>query len=138
MGSKCDVTQVEAGFGVVIKDAVVSNVSATTITFAGYDANNPLSGFSAGDIVSLKRETSVIQLPEDWHDVLLWGTCVGIVTALGIPDQIQQAQAEYQSVLVQARNLCSPRAENERPKIIDHDGILRRRNYARKFPAVTV
>ena len=138
VGSKCDITQVDPGFGIVIKSAVVSNVSNTSITFSGYDALNPLSGFSAGDIVSLKRETSVVQLPEDWHDVLLWGTALGIVTALGISEQIAQAKDEYQSNLVQARNLCSPRAENTRPKVLDYNGILRRRNFARKFPAVTV
>lgn len=138
VGSKCDITQVDPGFGIVIRDAVVSNVSATTITFTGYSALNPLSGFAAGDIVSSKRETSVVQLPEDWHDVLLWGTCVGIVTALGIPDQIEQAQREYNGVLQQARNLCSPRVENTRPKNFDPNGILRRRNYARRFPLVTV
>jgi len=138
VGSRCDITQVNAGFGIVIKDAVVSNVSTDTITFTGYDAVTPLSGFSAGDIVSLRRETSVLQLPEDWHDCLTWSTCLAISYALGVPEFIQHAKEQYQSLLVQARNLCSPRAENSRPKIINPRGILRQNNYARRFPSVTV
>jgi hypothetical protein len=138
VGSKCDITKVEAGFEIIIKDAVVSNVSATTITFTGYDATNPLSGFSAGDIVSLKRETSVIQLPEDWHDCLIWATCKAISYALGVPEFIEQSEKQYAGCVQEARNLCSPRAEASRPKVVNSRGILRSHNYARKFPAVTV
>jgi len=138
VGLKCDITQVEPSFNIVIKDAVVTNVSPTTITFAGYDATNPLTGFEAGDIVSLRRETSVVQLPEDWHHSLVWATCLAVAVPLGVPQFIEQAKAELADSIRAARNLTSPRAESSRPKVMDPRGLLRSNTYARKFPMVSV
>lgn len=137
-GSKIDITQVNAGFGVVLKDAVVSATSATTISVSGYSLTNPLSGFAAGDVVSTARQTSVVQLPEDAHHVLLWAVCVDIESSIGVDRFIQIAQKRYDEVVQSCRNLCSPRAENSRPKIVNQRGLLRSNLGARKFPTVTV
>jgi hypothetical protein len=136
-GTKIDITKVTAGFNVLLKDAVVASTSATTISVSGYSLANPLSGFSAGDVVSTARHTSVIQLPEDAHHVLLWAVCLDIESSIGVDRFIQIAQKRYDDVVRSCRNLCSPRAENSRPKIVNQRGLLRSNLGARKFPTVT-
>lgn len=137
VGSYCDITEVNPHFGIVYKDLLVESVSTTTITFTGYDSTNPLTGFAAGDIVSLKRETSVVQMPEDANHVLVWAVCAAIESAIGVKQFIDNAQRELQNSIRNMRDLMAPRSEASRPKIINPRGILRSNMYARRFPTVT-
>lgn len=137
VGSYCDITEVNPHFGIACKDLLVSATSDNQITFSGYDVSNPLTGFSVGDIVSTKRETSVLQMPEDANHVLVWAVCCAIESAIGVPQFIDNARKELQSSIQACRDLCSPRSEGSRPKIVNPRGLLRSNSYARKFPTVT-
>lgn len=138
VGSVCDITNVEPGYELKYRDLTVTQVSATTITFSGFTALLPLTGVVAGDVVSLRRETSVIHFPEDAHESLIWATTKAMAVSLGIRQFIEDTEKELKGSIQSLRDMCAPRAENSRPKVLNPRGLLRSNLYARRFPMVTV
>jgi hypothetical protein len=122
LNSKIDVVKVNAGFETLCKDLVVSARSSTSVTVTGYDFST--MGISVGDILSLKRETSVVQLPEDCHDVLVWATASDIAIGLGVDSIIAHTEKAYLGVLMGMRDALSPRSEDPQT-IINPRSLLR-------------
>lgn len=112
VGSKIDVVKVDPGYGTLVKDQTVTAKSATSVSVSGYD----FSDVSVGDIVSLKRETSVVQLPEDAWEVLIWATANEMAVSLGIDAIIAQTEKQLAGALSGMRTAFVPRTED--PQII--------------------
>lgn len=125
VGSKIDVVKVDPGYKTLAKDAVVlsrstTNLTVTTAAFTG-------AGISVGDIVSLKRETSVVQLPEDAWEVLVWSTANEMAVSLGIDTMISQTEKALQGALNGMRQALVPRTEDPQT-IINPSSLIRSGN----------
>jgi hypothetical protein len=79
---------------------------------------------SVGDILSLARQTSVVQLPEDAHEVLVWATASEIATGLGVDSIIAQAETKLRGAVMGMRDALSPRSEDPQT-IINPRNLLR-------------
>jgi hypothetical protein len=122
VGSKVDVIKVEPGFKTIVEDLVLTARSANSVTVAGYDFS--ATTIAVGDIVSLARETSVIQLPEDAHEVLVWATANEMATSLGITEMISHTEKAMLSALNGMRQAMTPRSEDPQT-IINSSSLLR-------------
>lgn len=121
-GSKIDVVKIGGSFKTLAKDLPVVSRSSNNITITGADFT--MIPVAIGDIVSLARETSVVQLPEDAHEVLVWSTAGEMATALGIQDLIDQAARQLDTALNGMRQAFLPRSEDPQV-IINPDGLYR-------------
>jgi hypothetical protein len=122
IGSKIDVVKVEPGFKTLVEDLTLTNRSFNSVTVSGYDFST--KSISVGDIVSLSRETSVIQLPEDAHELLVWSTANEMATSLGISDMIGHTEKQVLSALNGMRQAFTPRSEDPQT-IINGSSLLR-------------
>jgi hypothetical protein len=122
LGSKIDVIKVTPGFKNLVEDQVLTARGATTLTVAGYDFST--KKISVGDIVSLSRQSSVVQIPEDCIDTLIWSSCNQIAVALGITDMIDYTQKSLVSALQNMQMALVPRSE-EPQKIVNGRSLLR-------------
>ena len=78
----------------------------------------------AGDIVSQERQTSVIQLPEDAHELLVWATANEMATSIGIEDMIKNTEKQMTAALGGMRLALTPRTEDSQT-IINSSSLLR-------------
>jgi hypothetical protein len=92
LGSLIDVVKVKGSFKTLVKDQTVTARAFNSVTVAGYDFT--AAGVSVGDIVSLARETSVVQLPEDAHSVLVSATAQEMAASLGI-EEVTTKRADF-------------------------------------------
>jgi hypothetical protein len=127
LGSSIDVVKVNGSFKTLFKDGVVTARSSNSVTVSGEDFST--MGINAGDIVSLARETSVVQLPEDSHGVLVWATANEMAASLGIEDLINQTQKQLDGSLNGMRQAFLPRTED--PQVIINPDSLYRSGYNR-------
>lgn len=125
VGSKIDVVKADPGYRTLVKDQTVATRSATSVTVTGADFTE--SGVSVGDIVSLKRETSVVQLPEDAWEVLVWATANEMAVSLGIDSMITQTEKALQGALNGMRQALVPRTEDPQT-IINASSLMRSGN----------
>jgi hypothetical protein len=88
----------------------------------GYDFS--ATDVAVGDIVSLTRETSVVQLPEDAHELLIWSTANEMAVSLGITDMIQATEKQVLSALNGMRQAMAPRTDEARV-IVNNAAVLR-------------
>jgi hypothetical protein len=131
LGSKIDVTKVTAGYKTIVKDLVLTARAANSVTVAGYDFST--KSIAVGDIVSLARETSVVQLPEDAHEVLVWSTANEMAASIGILDIIKTTQDQVEANVRGMRDIMSPRTEDVQ-SVINPNSILRSGN--KKFASL--
>lgn len=110
LGTKIDVVKVAAGYETLCKDLTVSARSSTSVTVSGYDFST--MGISVGDILSTARETSVVQLPEDAHDVLVWAVANEMAVGLGVDSIITNTQNVLTANIAAMRESFSPRSED--------------------------
>lgn len=113
IGSVCDITRAQPGYDPVYLDKTITNIAGTVITFAGFDADNPITGVSVGDSLSLAGETSILQMPEEASDVLVQATAVRILNSLGVPDQLKMAKDLLADKMTNLRELVEPRVEDQ-------------------------
>ena len=99
--------------------------AANSVTVAGYDFST--TTIVVGDIVSLARETSVVQLPEDAHEVLVWSTANEMAASIGILDIIKTTQDQVEANVRGMRDIMSPRTEDVQ-SIINPRSLLRSGN----------
>lgn len=125
IGSKIDVVKVDPGYKTLTKDNAVGARSSTTIQCGAADFVT--AGVAIGDIVSLKRETSVIQLPEDAWEVLIWATANEMATSIGIDSIIAQTEKQLQGALNGMRQALVPRTEDPQT-IINPSSLIRSGN----------
>jgi hypothetical protein len=127
LGSKIDVVKVSGSFKTLALDQTVTARASNSVTVAGVDFST--MKISVGDIVSLARETSVVQLPEDAHGVLVWATANEMAAALGIQDLIDQTAKQLEGTLNGMRQAFLPRTED--PQVIINPDSLYRSGYNR-------
>lgn len=128
VGSSIDITAYQPGYQLAYKDLTVSNISGKTLTLAGFDLTNPLTDVVVGDSVSSALETSIIQLPTEVQNVLIWAVCVRVLEALAIPEQLKIAQDKLKVNVQACSELLTPRIEGELPKVIQVNNLLRSTN----------
>lgn len=127
LGSLIDVVKVKGSFRTLVKDQTVAARASNSITVTGYDF--AAAGVSVGDILSLSRETSVVQLPEDAHEVLVWSTCQEMAASLGIEEVTQRMDKQLQGALNGMRQAFAPRTED--PQTVINPNSLLRAGYNR-------
>lgn len=128
VGSAIDITSYKPGYQISHKDVTVSNISGKTLTLDGFDATDPITNVVVGDSVSTALETSVIQLPTEVQNVLIWAVCVRVLEALAIPEQLKIAQDKLKVNVQSCSELLTPRIEGELPKVIQVNNLLRSTN----------
>lgn len=133
VGSQCDITLGVPGNTILYKDLEVLDITGNTITF-----DEDLEDISVGDVVSLALETSLLQMPEEASDVLIQATCVRVLQALNIPEDLATAKDEMKRAIENCRLLMAPRVVGELQKIVTRNGLLNGRSVARYFPLVQV
>lgn len=122
LGSIIDVVKVRPSFATLAESYTVTARASNSVTCAGIDFST--MSISAGDIVSLERETSVVQLPEDAHEVLVWGTANEMATSLGIDDMIKATDTQLSAAIAGMRIALAPRTEDAQT-IINPSSLLR-------------
>jgi hypothetical protein len=122
LGSLIDVVKVKGSFKTLVKDQTVTARAFNSVTVAGYDFT--AAGVSVGDIVSLARETSVVQLPEDAHEVLVWATAQEMAASLGIEEVTERMDKQLAGAVNGMRQAFLPRSEDPQV-IINPDSLLR-------------
>ncbi len=121
LGSDIDVVKVKAGYKTLFKDQTVTARASNSVTVSGADFSSTVS---VGDIVSLARETSVVQLPEDAWEVLIWSTANEMAVSVGITDVIAQTEKMVKAALNGMQLAFVPRSEDPQT-IINPQSILR-------------
>jgi len=128
VGGLIDITAYQPGYQLAYKDLTVTNISGKTLTLAGFDLANPIADVAVGDSVSSALETSILQLPTEVQNVLIWAVCVRVLEALAIPEQLKIAQDKLKVNVQACSELLSPRIEGELPKVIQVNNLLRSTN----------
>lgn len=124
VGSLVDIVNNLPGFQTVYKDLVVSAISGKDVTLTGFDP----TGVVVNQILSPAQTTSVIQLPIESQQMLVWAVCVRMLEALAIPDQLAIARQEFSAKVKTGTELLTPRVEGALPKIIQGNNLLRSTN----------
>ena len=137
IGSKIDITDCRPSYPLLYKDLTITNITGLVLTVSGF-TGTALTDLEAGDSVSSKMETSIVQLPDEATTVLVHATAVRVLEALSIPDQMKVAEEKLQQKIRACREILSPRVEGSTPKVIQRDGLLRGRVTVRRFPSVSV
>lgn len=137
IGSKIDITDCRPSYPLIYKDLTITNITGLVLTVSGF-SGTALADLEAGDSVSTKLETSIVQLPDEATTVLVHATAVRVLEALSIPDQMKVAEEKLQQKIRACREILSPRVEGSTPKVIQRDGLLRGRVTVRRFPSVSV
>ena len=122
LGSIIDVIKVRPSFRTLAESYTVTARASNSITCAGVDFST--MKIAAGDIVSLERQTSVIQLPEDAHELLVWATANEMATSIGIEDMIKNTEKQMTGALAGMRLALTPRTEDSQT-IINSSSLLR-------------
>jgi hypothetical protein len=129
VGSLVDIIDNTPGFQTIYKDLVVSNIAGKVVTITGF-SNVGVNPFM---ILSPAQTTSIIQLPIESQQMLIWAVCVRMLQALAIPDQLAIARQELSNKIKAGTELLSPRVEGSLPKIIQPNNLLRSNNSLTTF-----
>jgi hypothetical protein len=132
-GAFVDVNKGKANYQNKIQYEEIASVTGSIVTMV-----NPVTDWDivAGDELAIHNTTSIIQLPDEMHQVLVWAICVDIVKGLNIPDQIQFSEKEYQERVAAALDIMKPRSQDSLATIVQYNGALSRPT--RRFPAVSI
>jgi hypothetical protein len=132
-GAFIDLTKATANFQPKVTRVEIISVLGSTLT-VGTDLD--IYDITPGDEVSIFDTTSLIQLPEEMDQVLVWSVCVSVCKGLNIADQIKFAEDEYKERVVASKVILSPRSQDSLPTLVQYNGLLSRPN--RRWPSVTV
>jgi hypothetical protein len=126
-GSVVDFIQGVSGNSLLATDKTVASTTTTTITFA---ANTIPTGLVAGDYIALAQRAPVfVGIPDEAFPWIKLETGAEILYAVGDYDGqaklLEQANKHKEAFL----QLIQPRAVGEPTKIINRNGLLRRRFY---------
>lgn len=132
-GARLDFNKGRANYQAKVMDEPIASVSGNTLTMV-----NPVTpwGLQPGDEVSLHNETSLVQLPDEMHQPLIWSVCVDILRGLSLTDQAMIAEREYQERVMAALEILKPRSQDSLATIVQYNGVLSRP--VRRFPSVSV
>jgi hypothetical protein len=129
VGSLVDIIDNKPGFQTVYKDLVVQSIAGKAITITGFDPTN-VNPFM---VLCPAQTTSIIQMPVESQQMLVWAVCVRMLQALAIPDQLAIARQELSNKIKAGTELLSPRVEGSLPKIIQPNNLLRSSNSLTSF-----
>ena len=124
VGSLVDIIDNTPGFQTVYQDLVVSSITGKVITIAGF-SNVGVNPFM---VLSPAQTTSIIQMPIESQQMLVWAVCVRMLEALAIPDQLNLAKLELAAKVKAGTELLTPRVEGALPKVIQPNNLLRSTN----------
>lgn len=124
VGSLVDIIDNKPGFQTLYKDLLVTSIVGKVITIAGFSPLN-VTPFM---VLSPAQKTSVVQMPIESQQMLVWAVCVRMLEALAIPDQLAIARIELSNKIKAGTELLSPRVEGSLPKIIQPNNLLRSNN----------
>jgi hypothetical protein len=91
-----DITKYQPGYTTSYTDLVITNITGTTLTFAGFSPTVPIENVVVGDSVSVAGTTSILQLPDESHNFLVQCTAMRVLEALAVPDQLEIAREQVQ------------------------------------------
>lgn len=134
----CDITKYKPGYTTPYIDLSITNITGTTITFAGFSVADPIIGVVAGDSVSVAGTTSIVQLPEEAHNYLVQCAAMRVLEALAVPDQLAICREQVQVKVRALREQLTPRVEGATLKVLNQFNLLRNGRVYRRFPAITV
>lgn len=123
-GSLVDIINNVPGFQTVYKDLVVASISGKDVTLTGFDP----TGVVVNQILAPAQTTSILQMPIESQQMLVWAVCVRMLEALAIPDQLAIARQELSNKIKAGTELLTPRVEGALPKIIQGNNLLRSTN----------
>lgn len=134
----CDITKFEPGYTTPYTDLVITNITGTTITFAGFTASDPIENVIPGDSLSIAGTTSILQLPDESHNYLVQCTAMRVLEALAVPDQLEICKEQVQIKVRTMREQLTPRVEGAVLKVINNWNLIRGGRVYRNWPSVSV
>ncbi len=126
-GVLVDFIQGVSGCGTLAMDEAITNVSGTQITFAS--ADDIPSTLVAGDYISIKQTTPVLQLPDEAQPLLETLTALRLLKALGDFDGASQLQQDAAQQETDLKKILQPRIEGEPTKIVNRQGLVRGKGF---------
>lgn len=135
-----DITSYQPGYQISVADVLVTNIAnGLTLTLDGFSPTVTLASQDVVqfDVVSTAGETSIIQLPDELHPVLVHATSVRILQGLSQPDRLKQEQEQLTKSVAAANSLLQPRSEGESYKVFQKNGLLRGR-FSARFPRTQI
>lgn len=127
VGIDVDFIQGRQGCRTLAMDVAVTNVSATTITFAS--ASDIPSSLVAGDFISVAQTSPVIQFPDEAFPLIVTLAAVRVMHAIGDFEAQSKLEEEATQQETSLLKLISPRIQGENTKIVNRRGLLRGQGY---------
>lgn len=102
-------------------EKVVSNVAGSVISFASGDVPSALA---AGDYISLKETSPILQLPDDCQPLLETFVARRCTGAIGDYEAKTDLSADEKAELESLKMMLTPRIRGEQKKIVNNGGLL--------------
>jgi uncharacterized membrane protein len=121
-GSVVDFIQGISGCSTLAMDKTITGLASTTLTFA---ADEIPSDLAAGDYVSIKQTSPVIQLPDEAYPLLETVTAMRCLQAISDYESIERLKGDEKEEEKNLKLILEPRNRGETTKIIKRNGFLR-------------
>lgn len=125
-GSVIDFVQGYSGCSILSMDVEITNVSGTQITFAADDVPSTLV---AGDYISLKQTTPVLQIPDEAVPLLEVWTAERVLYAISDFEGADKLAQRAIDIKENCLTVLAPRIEGEPTKIVNRNGLLRGKGF---------
>jgi len=119
-GAKVDFIKGLQGNRTIAMDQTITNVSGTQITIADVPTD-----LAVGDYVSLAETSPVMQIPDDFFNLLVYLTASRCLDAIGDLEQKKVIDESIPSKRRAMEMLIAPRNQGEKIKIVNRSGLLR-------------
>lgn len=125
IGSQVDLLQGKQGCSMIDFDVNVTNIVGNVMTLSS------VLTLTKGDWISLAETSPVLQTPEECMQVIAQAVQCRVLEAQGDTDGYNISKARLDEKIRQIKDLLTPRIEGEERKIVNRNGLLRRRNFQR-------
>lgn len=123
----------KSGHSTLAIDKTVTTVSGTDLTFA---TGLIPSALVAGDYVSIRKTSPVIQLPDQAGSLVELRTCKRILEAISDFEAADRMAKDIDKAEESLLAVIRPRNRGETTKIVDHNSLLRGRRGRFKIPGL--
>jgi|GEM_PF-3449807 len=133
-GAVVDFVQAKSGSSILSMDIAITGINTLDIVFATGAVPTDLV---AGDYISIKQTSPVIQLPDEAIPLLELWTCHRVLGAISDFEGMAALKGEADMVLSDLTNILNPRMKSEPVKIMNRNGLLRGRPVGGRFKGFT-
>jgi hypothetical protein len=125
-----DLVMAKSGCEILAMDLTPSNVTSVSVTVSNSDVPSSLA---VGDYVALAGKTPVVQLPDEFHDLVVLGTALRLLEAFGDLELHAALSKVYQAQMVGIAAMSGTRQQHLAEVISNPNGFVKRRPSTNRF-----